>query len=88
MEAPELDGDAALPREASESSRLLEGIDIDILGDGTVRLHTACKPGQDPAECAERVQFLVEALGLSLDAVVTEVTPPPVTVGKHRRPDL
>lgn len=62
-----------------------DGIDIDILADGTVRLHTACKPGQDPAECAERVQFLVDALGLPLDAVVTEVTP---SAPVRRRPDL
>jgi hypothetical protein len=55
----------------------LDGIEIDILADGTVRLHAQCRPGQDPAECAERIQFLVDALGVPLDSVVTEVTPPP-----------
>jgi hypothetical protein len=52
----------------------LEGIDIDILEDGTVRLHTTCQPGQDPRECARRLRFLVEALGIPVDRVVTDLT--------------
>jgi hypothetical protein len=54
----------------------LQGIEIDILEDGTVRLHARCQPGQDPAECEQRVQFLVDALGLPPDGVKTEVSPP------------
>jgi hypothetical protein len=50
-----------------------DGIDVDILDDGTVKLHTKCKPGQDPRECARKVRFLVEALGLPVDRVVTDV---------------
>lgn len=54
----------------------MEGIDIDILEDGTVRLHATCQPGQNPEECAARVEFLVEALGIPLEGVVTEISPP------------
>lgn len=50
-----------------------EGIDVDIMEDGTVRLHAACKPGEDPSRCRERIQGLVDALGLPLDSVVTNV---------------
>ncbi len=61
-----------LPQQPIEAAEL-EGIDIDILEDGTVRLHTKCGPGDDPRACARRVRFLVEALGLSLEDVVTDV---------------
>jgi len=61
-EAPEFD-----------SAEEFEGIDVDIMEDGTVRLHAACQPGEDPERCRERIQGLVEALGLPLDAVVTDV---------------
>jgi hypothetical protein len=55
------------------SSADLEGIDIDILEDGTVRLHAVCAPGEDPRDCARKVRFLVEALGLPVDKVVTDI---------------
>lgn len=61
-----------LPKQPLDPAEL-EGIDIDILEDGTVRLHTKCGPGDDPRACARRVRFLVEALGLPLDDVVTDV---------------
>jgi len=63
------------PREAQPSDSDLDGIDVDILEDGTVRLHAICRPGEDPSACADRVQFLVDALGLSLDGVLTEISP-------------
>ncbi len=54
----------------------LEGIDIDILENGTVRLHATCQPGQDPRECARKMRFLVEALGIPMESVVTDLTVP------------
>lgn len=62
------------PRAHGDDAHDLEGIDVDILPDGTVRLHAKCQPGQDPAECAARIQFLVDALGLPSEGVVTEVS--------------
>lgn len=55
------------------SSEDLEGIDVDILEDGTVRLHAVCRPGEDPRECARKVRFLVEALGIPMEGVVTDI---------------
>lgn len=54
-----------------------EAIEIDIAADGTVRIHARCLPGQDPAECAERVRFLVESLGIPQEGVVTEISEEP-----------
>ncbi len=71
------DGDPAAPLPSSPEGlppEALEGIQIDILDDGTVRLHTSCRPGDDPARCRERLQFLVDALGIPVEGVVTEVT--------------
>jgi hypothetical protein len=71
-------GEAEPPRDRSGEH---EDIEIDVLPDGTVRLHARCGPGQDPAECAERIRFLVEALGISMDGVVSEISPPPAEDG-------
>lgn len=59
------------------SAEELEGIDVDILEDGTVRLHAVCRPGEDARECARKVRFLVEALGIPVEQVVTDITKPP-----------
>lgn len=40
-----------------------EGIEVSMGDDGKVVIHAKCRPGEDPAKCAERVQFLVDALG-------------------------
>lgn len=62
------------PEQPDDASALdMEGIEIDIRPDGTVHLRTACRVGEDPAACRERLRFLVEALGIPLDGVVTEV---------------
>jgi hypothetical protein len=42
--------------------------DIEVEEGGTVRLHARCSPGDDPAACAEKVRFLVEALGAEMVA--------------------
>lgn len=55
----------------------LEGIDVDILEDGTVRLRAVCKPGEDPRDCARKVRFLVEALGIPMEGVVTDIEQAP-----------
>lgn len=77
---PEPKDDAPLPSAPAEDAEQpaldMEGIEIDIRPDGTVHLHTACRVGEDPAACRERLRFLVEALGIPLEGVVTEVAPP------------
>jgi hypothetical protein len=40
-----------------------EGIEVSLGDDGKVVIHAKCRPGEDPSKCAERVKFLVEALG-------------------------
>ncbi len=42
------------------------GFDVEVDDDGQIKIHAKCGPGDDPAECAERVRFLVEALGTDL----------------------
>lgn len=37
--------------------------DIQVEDDGNVRIHARCNDGDDAAACAERMRFLVEALG-------------------------
>ncbi len=44
--------------------------DITVEDDGTVQLHARCQPGDDEEACAERMRFLVEALG-------ADFVPPP-----------
>ena len=68
---PTTDPSERLPQQPSADD--LEGIDVDILEDGTVRLHAVCRPGEDPRDCARKVRFLVEALGIPIDSVVTDI---------------
>jgi hypothetical protein len=58
-----------------------DGIEIQIGPDGTVRIHAACQPGESPEDCAEKVRFLVEALGLPEDGVETTLRPPDTPPG-------
>jgi hypothetical protein len=44
--------------------------DVVVQPDGRVNVHAKCKEGDDPSAAAERVRFLVEALG-------AEMVPPP-----------
>ena len=37
--------------------------DVFVEDDGQVKVHARCQEGEDPAIAAERVRFLVEALG-------------------------
>ena len=71
---PAVDPSERLPVQPDTGEQDLEGIDVDILEDGTVRLHATCAPGQDPRECARKIRFLVEALGIPMDRVVTDLT--------------
>ena len=51
----------------------LEGIDVDVLSDGKVHLRASRRPRETLQDCAARIEALVEALGLRLDQVVTDV---------------
>ncbi|MBI3725926.1 hypothetical protein HY251_18510 [bacterium] len=44
------------------------GFEVEVQEDGNVRVHARCAPEDDPAACAEKVRFLVEALGAELVA--------------------
>jgi hypothetical protein len=60
------------PPELTESDVLGDMIDssfdIEVEDDGNVRLHARCGKGDDPAACARKVRFLVEALGAEMVA--------------------
>lgn len=42
--------------------------EVEVGADGNVRVHARCQPEDDPKACAEKVRFLVEALGAEMVA--------------------
>ena len=52
---------------------LPDGITIAIDPDGTVRIHAQCQPGERAADCAAKVRFLIDALGVPQDGVETTI---------------
>jgi hypothetical protein len=66
--------ETASPETASHETVLGElldaGFEIEIADDGKVRLHAKCLPADNPQVCADKLRFLVDALGV-------EVVPPP-----------
>ena len=58
----------------SNLSDRLDGIHVDVLANGQVHLHATCDAGEALSDCAERVQALVDTLGLPLEQVVLRVS--------------